>query len=451
MIPAASHRRPIRRVRTCRGGDTELLFPSNQLIVYASREESFGKARGIDGSDAFFTLSDVLTPISERDVRPDRSGSSDHLERWIGRKSAAFEINMLLSTDANLLFDNVFGQPSGNGADVDYMLSTGHTESLTIRRAIRGDNGAAYQDHVRGAIVTEAEVAWGNYGHRGLAAVTFRGSAKDWGWTGNTSIASGYLNISSVASTFRVASSRQLSIGSLFKVGTSTGGGSGILVDSVNHTNGVVSFSQSLGTTLSSGYAVSPYNPTAITAGSPLHIRQGAFLLDDSSMDHLGGVIDLVGGRSLVNEEVGQESPNTIVSMSRRNVVFGVDFMAKKDEVGDLLGDMERNTAHDISIEIGNVRISMRKIEWNMKPVHVPENESAKLRMVGQALGTNDNDSLQMSGFTLSNVGHWGSDSSPGWASATTAEKAATGFWGNSFGYALTLDAASRNVSRWGY
>ena len=125
--------------------------------------------------------------------------------------------------------------------------------------------------------------------------------------------------------------------------------------------------------------------------------------------------------------------------------------MAKKDEVGDLLGDMERNTAHDISIEIGNVRISMRKIEWNVKPVHVPEGAPAKFRMVGQALGTNGNDSLQMSGFTLSNVGHWGSDLSPDWASATKAEKAATGFWGNSFGYALTSDAASRNVSRWGY
>ena len=142
---------------------------------------------------------------------------------------------------------------------------------------------AEYQEHVRGAIVNYGEIAFGSQGNNGLATVTFRGMAKDWGKTGNTSVGSGYLTITSAATTFRVSSSRQLSPNSLIKVHTSTGAGSGIVVDSINHTSSVITFSEALGITLSSGRVIIPYNPTPTTAGSPLHARLGFVSLDGSA------------------------------------------------------------------------------------------------------------------------------------------------------------------------
>ena len=390
------------------------LFAGSQVVMYAAREAAYGTARRIVGADAFLTMSESITPTEERDVRPDRSGYSDHLERFVGRRSAEFEVTRLLlpsgsvttQPDDDLLWQNAFGRLSIGATALEYILATAHDWSLTLRRGIRTGGGAGvadFQDHVRGAIVNNTEIAWGNQGQNGLATVSFRGLAKDWGWTGNTSVASGYTNISSAASTFRVSSPKQLAVNSLVKVRLSTGGGSGIVVDTVNYTTGVISFSESLGTTLSSGRAVVPYNPTATTAGSPLHARIGFLSIDGAAtkIDHLGGRVTLEDNRALLNEEVGYASPSRVIRENRRNVTFSVDFIVKKDEVGLLFGEMDRNTAKNIQVNIGDaanktVKIHMKQAEWDMSAIDIPDQGMTRISMAGRALGVGGNDSLRI-------------------------------------------------------
>lgn len=392
------------------------LFSGSQVVLYAAREATYGEGRRVNGADAFLTLSESLTPAEERDVRPDRSGFSDHLSRYVGRKSAEFEVTRLLlpsgsvttPPDDDLLWQNAFGRLSINATGLEYILATAHDWALTLRAGIRtggGQGQADLQQHVRGAIVNSAEVAWGDQGQNGLATVTFRGMAKDWGWTGNTSIGSGYVSIGTGVSTFRVSSAKQLSVGSLFYVPerANTGGGSGIMVDTINYTTGVISFSETLDGTLSSGRAIAPYNPTATTAGSPLHGRIGFLSLDASAtvIDHLGGRVTLEDNRSLLNEEVGYDSASRVFRENRRNVTVSEGFILKKDEVGALLGDMERNVSQDTQVNIGDaanstVKIIMRSVEWDMSPLDVPDQGAARLVMAGRALGTNGNDSLKI-------------------------------------------------------
>ncbi|MBT3194809.1 MAG: hypothetical protein HN341_19855, partial [Verrucomicrobia bacterium] len=69
----------------------EELFPGAMTILYATAESSYGSPMGIKSADAMFTISESLTPQEERDNRPDRSGSADHTERYVGRMSAEWE------------------------------------------------------------------------------------------------------------------------------------------------------------------------------------------------------------------------------------------------------------------------------------------------------------------------------------------------------------------------
>ena len=440
------------------------LFAGSQVIVYASREATYGTARRLNGGDAMLTISESFTPAEERDVRPDRSRFADYLDRYVGQKNAIFEITRLLLPSAarpsdDLLWQNAFGRSSLNATSLEYILATAHDWSLTLRRAIRTGGGqgvADFQEHVRGAIVNQVEISEGNQGQNGLATVTFRGVAKDWGWTGNTSVGSGYLNISSAASTFRVSSPRQLTVNSLFKVKTSTGGGSGILVDTVNYTTSVISFSESLGTTLSSGRAITPYNPTATTAGQPLHARIGMLSLDGSAtkIDHLGGRVTLEDNRGLLNEEVGYDSASRVIRENRRNVIGTFGFILKKDEVGELLGRRERNDSRNVQVNIGDeanktIKIHMRDFEWDMSALDMPDQGMTRITMAGRALGTNGNDSLKVRFMFALSIGHWTSDIAPAWNTASQAERNSQGFWCDSNGYASVSDSSSLAISKW--
>ena len=396
------------------GGANEL-FPGSQTVIYVNAEASYGDNTHIRGTNAMRTLSETFTGAEEREPRPDRSGSADHLERYRGRKSAEFEVSKLIlpsgsvttEPDDTHLWQNLFGHVSVGATSVEYIQATAHTSSLSIRRGIRTGGGAGLaelQEHIRGAIVNGGEIAWGANGNNGLAQVTFRGMGKDYGYTGNTSVGSGYTTIATGAGSFRMANAKQLSVGSAFKIGTvNTGGGSGILVDTINYTNNIVTFSETLDATLSSGTKVFAYNPTETTAGSPLHARIGFLSLNGSTskIDHIGGTVSIEDNRSLLNEEVGYDSASRVLRNDRRNVSFTLDFILKKDEVAQLLGNMVTNTADNIQVNVGDqanktMKIHMKKAEWDFTSLDVPEQEAVRISMTGRAYGTNGNDSLKV-------------------------------------------------------
>ena len=395
------------------GGANEL-FPGSQVVMYVEKEVTYGTPQKIVGANAFRTISENLGGAEERDFRPDRSGSSDHLERFQGRKSADWEITKLLlpsgsvttEPDDTHLLENLFGAVSLGASSIEYIQATAHTWGMTIRRGIRTGGGAGLaelQEHIKGAIVTGGEIAWGANGNNGLAQITYRGQGKEYGYTGNTSVGSGYTTIATGAGSFRVAASEQLTIGSVFKIASDTGGGSGIIVDTLNHTTNVITFSETLGVTTSSGVAITPYNPTETTAGSALHARVGFLSLDGSTstIDHLGGTVTIEDNRSLLNEEVGYDSASRVLRNDRRQVTFAMDFILKKDDIPRLLGSMVRRTANDIQINIGDeanktVKIIMANAEFDFTSLDVPEQDMTRFSITGVALGTNGNDSLKL-------------------------------------------------------
>ncbi len=391
----------------------EELFSGAQVLVYVAREVSFGTARKIGGGqmNVCRTMSETITPAEERTVRPDRSGSPDHLARFVGRKSATFEITKLIMPTGNVtaepddtfLWENAFGRLSLGATSFSYVMATAHNTSLTIRRGIRTGGGAGvaeYQDHLSGAIVNGLEIAWGNQGEAGLARVNFRGMAKDWGWTGNTTLSGGIAT--STKATCTVSSARQLSPNSCFQIKQHTQGGSGFLISAVNYTNNQITFTSStLNNTFSKNDVVKAYNPTATTSGAPLHARLGFLSLNNSTaqIKHLGGRITFEDNRTLLNEEVGSAAATRAYRNDRRNVTFSLEFLVKKDEMGRLFSQMHRNTAENIQVNIGDeanktIKIKMKNAEWDMVAPQLAGQDMMRISMAGRALGTAGNDSL---------------------------------------------------------
>ena len=73
-----------------------------------------------------------------------------------------------------------------------------------------------------------------------------------------------------------------------------------------------------------------------------------------SKIDHLGGTISIEDNRALLNEEVGYDSASRVMRNDRRNVSFTLDFILKKDEVSQLMGNMVANTAADVQVNVGD-------------------------------------------------------------------------------------------------
>lgn len=391
----------------------EELFSGALVKVYVQREGTYGTPRKISGAQGsvMLTVSESLTPKEEREVRPDRSGSSDHLSRFVGRVSAEWEITKLIlpngsattEPDDNFLWENALGRLSMGATSFSYVQATAHNTALTIRRGVRvgGSAGAAeWQDHVWGAIANRVEIGWGNQGQNGLAKVTFGGMAKQWGYTGNTTL-SGAIATSTKA-TCTVTNAKQLSVGSLVKFGIKTTGASGVLLTTVNYTTNQIGFAN-LGFTASKSDAVTPYNPTATTSGTPIHARIGFLSLDGSAsqIKHLGGRVTMEGNRDLLNEEVGSNSATRVFRKDRRNVTFSLEFLVKKDEVPKLFGDMVRNTAQNIQINLGDtankqLKIRMKNCEFDLVSPQLSGQDMMKISMTGRALGVAGNDSLNV-------------------------------------------------------
>lgn len=398
------------------------LFPGSQIILYAEKEGSYGDPRRIDGTNAFKTLSETFTPIEERETVPDRSGSPDHLERFVGRKSAEWSISKLIrpsgsagtAPDDDFLWENAFGRVSSGATSVSYLFATAHDKSLTLRRGVRTGGGsgvAEFQEHIEGAIANNVEIAWGAQGNNNLAQVDFSGLGQRWGYTGNTSLSGdGIGALATGAGQATIANSEQLTAGSVIKIAKSgavadTGGGSGILIDTINNTTNVITFSEVLDATHSNSLSgvISPYNPTATTSGNVVHGKLGFLSLDGNTSQilHLGGRVTVEDNRSLLNEEVGCDEPSRVMREDRRNVTFSLDFLMKEYDIPTVLGGMNRNTAQNIQVEIGDksgstVRLQMLNAEFNMVALDAGDQSMYRISIDGQALGSAGNDSLKV-------------------------------------------------------
>lgn len=381
------------------------------VVLYATKEGTFGAHRPLAGGYAMRTLSESFTPAEEREPRPDRSGSADHLARIKGRKSATWEVSKLIlpngtagtPPDDHEIWENALGNAVIDASGVTYSLATAHNTTLTLRRGVRanGDGSSEFQEHVRGAVASRTEISWGNQGQNGLASVSFGGDAKDWGFTGNTTLnntdVAGIL-VSTLTSTFDNV--KQLTPGSLFKMKLDTGGGSGIIVDSINVTNKTIVWSEGLEAT-HANTALTPYNPTESTNGEPIHGRIGLLSLNGSStvIKHVGGRVTLEDNRSLLNEEVGSDSGSRVLRDDRRNVTFSMEFLIKKEEVPDLLGSAFAQSGVNVQVNVGDapgktLQLLMTNGDLDLQPIDMPDQANARYTMQGQALGTSGNDSI---------------------------------------------------------
>ena len=253
-----------------------------------------------------------------------------------------------------------------------------------------------------GAIVNGTEVAWGNQGNNGLATVRFSGLAKEWGFTGNTSLAASMMATTSKV-TLTVKNAKMLSPGSLLKIQKDTGGNSGIRVTWANWTNNQIGIAttRGLGATHTPLDPAVPYNPTTTTGGTILHAKLGTLSLDGSTsvIKHLGGRVTIDDKRSLLNEEVGTDSASLVYRADKRDVTFSMDFIVKKDEMGKLFGDMHRNTQNNMQVVLdggayATVKIRMKRVEFDLSPPAVAGNDMMRLTMTGRALGVAGNDGI---------------------------------------------------------
>ncbi len=394
------------------------LIPGSQTVFYATKETVYGTARKIKGLYAMRTLTERFTPQEEREPRGDRTSTPDHEEMVVGRHSADWEITKLILPNGNTgivpddtdLWEALFGHVSAGATSVEYLQATAHVTSLTLRKGVRGAGADAseFQEHVEGAICNRGEIAWGSQGNNNQAQVTFAGMGQRWGFTGNTTLsADKATNASHTTTSVTVANSLQLTPGSIICIRKSsgvldTGGGSGILVTSINWTNHMVYFGDTLDTTHTNADFIRPYNPTGIFAGSPLHAKRGTLSLDGNAtqVKHLGGRVTFEDNRSLLNDEVGQDEPTEVLRAGKRNVTFTYEVQLKKTEVGLLLGGMFGNTGHNIQIVLGHetggrFEIDLRKARYDMTAPEIAE-EMARVTMTGRAYGVNGNDSLKV-------------------------------------------------------
>lgn len=390
-------------------------FLGSQRTWYATSETFYGSAVEVKGTDAFKIISGSMTPAIEREPRPDLCGQSDHVERYQGRHSATWEVTKLFLPNGNavtqpddyMMLRNLFGHVSTGGTSIEYTFATGHDDSLTIRDGVRtgnSDGAAEFQQHVFGAIVNRGEFAWGNQGNNGLAQITYSGMAKKWGYTGNTSLGAGTMNLAVGDKAATASNIKQLTEGSQVIVNGANVGG-GCVVATINYTTQAFTWRQRVarGGTASSGRQVIPHNPTTNTAGSPVHGRLGYLSLNGSTsiVKHLGGRVTVEDNRELLNEEVGYDSATQSYRANRRNVTFALDFMIRKEEVPNLLGYMMNGSASNIHVTIGDqankkMKLIMNNARFDMSPPDMPESGPARITMNGVALGTNGNDSLKV-------------------------------------------------------
>lgn len=396
------------------------LIPGSQVVVYAMREVTFGTGRKPSGVEGMLPLDVSFTPSEEREPRDDRSASSDYLETVQGRKSATWEVSRLLLPSGNVtvrpddwrLLEAGFGHLSTSATAMEFYPATAHTTSLTIRRGVRANDAsvADFQDHVVGAIVNRIEFAWGSQGRNNLAMVTYGGPAKEWGFTGNSTLNCGGVNMTLLTGDVTVTNSLHFTKWSVVEIARGvggltrdTGGNSGIMATQINGTTHRYYFGETLNGTHSAGQAIKPYNPTAVTCGSPIHAKLGFLSLDGSASQirHLGGRITFEDNRDLLMDEVGVDSASEVLRKGKRNVSFTLDFYAKKTEVGTILGKAYRGDALNLQVNVGEgtgstVRFVMRNCEANVVAPDIPDNDMARVTLTGRALGTNGNDSLRV-------------------------------------------------------
>lgn len=395
------------------------MIPGSQVVAYVMRETSFGTPRKPAGADALLPIDITLTPTQEREARDDRSSSSDYAESVEGRYSATWEITKYLmpsgtagvSPDDHHLLNAGFGNSSGSATCCEYSLATAHTTSLTIRRGARANHAdlSDFQDHVDGAIVNRIEFGWGSQGRNNLATVTYGGPAKEWGWTGNSTLNPDRpQNASHLTGNVTADTSLQFTKGSVFQIEKQAGvwdtaGGSGALITSINVTNHMLYFAETLNASHSGDDVIKPYNPTAITSGSPIHAKLGWLSLDGgtSQVRHLGGKITFEDNRELLADEYGQDSATEVLRKGKRNVTYTMDFYAKKTEMGDILGKARRGTNLHIQVLLGEqsgkrVRFRMKNCESNVMGVDLPDNDMGRYTLSGRAYGVNGNDSFRV-------------------------------------------------------
>jgi hypothetical protein len=393
-------------------------FPGSQATVYVMREVTYGVPRKPAGAEAVRTISETFTPAHERAERPDRTSSADYIDQYTGRHSATWELQALLLPNGNVatqpddfrLWEDGLGHMSIGVTSIEFLMATAHTTSLTIRRGIRGTatgSAGSFQEHVFGAIVQGIDVAWGSQGQNGLATVTYRGMAKKWGYTGNSSLDITGASMTKVVSGVTVYNSRQFTEGSCIQVKTDVHGASGFILKTSNFTNNRLTFSlgcTGMNSTHSEFDSVWPHNPVPITAGSPVHAKVGYLSLDGSAtqVKHLGGRITFDNGRTLLADEVGFDSATEVLRDTKYKTTVSLEFLMKKDQVGLLLGSAyDDATSGKVHVGIGSTtggiyEFQMKRVKWDIVAPNVPAEGDARVTMTGRAYGINGQDSLKV-------------------------------------------------------
>lgn len=356
--------------------------------VFITPEVTFGVFVAPSGTDAIRIISSGFTASQERVNRADKRNSRSISGRITRKKTAEFNLNMYMlpsgsagtPPDVHYALKAVFGTYTNVAATSDtYSLNRDINESYTISRIL----GTKLAESFTGCVFNEMKI---KFAGEDEVMLEITGFAKEWIRTTETTLTG---DVAVAATTFNVAETNHIEVGSVVKLGDDDNGGAGYEVTAIDAT-GLICTTSAVAVGASSGDAIVPFFPDAVTVGDPLGCFPGSISLDGVAMCFSDFEVSLNNNIKMRNECFGSESATSYSASTFREVSF----------TGTLYMDSNNTNLPQISEGFQTVNlvviagstagrictVNMPTAELNLVQYEIPEEEEVTFSIEGQAI-----------------------------------------------------------------
>lgn len=367
----------------------------SDLIGYAVAESTFKTAVKPAAANAFRATEITMGMPVNRILMNDRRGTRSAMETVNGRTpvqpwSASGYLRPSGAAGTAPDFGDLWKHALGTETVV---ASTSVTYSLlkdptALSLSIYRDLGTFFEG-VYGAIVNDFSLTWNG---EGPIEWSVSGIAADFTEAGNT-LANG---AGSAATALVVDDADFFEKYAIIQIGGDDNSGAGFQVTAVNKTTETLTLETAH--TWSDNDAVAPFLPTGSFAGSPLVGTVGSLSLDNGSttVNHVGGSLQISTGIDLLNEEFGSAAANDILANAVREVSGSFDFLVREDETY-LASEFRRKVQKDVLLTFGDtagsrLKVNMNQVELEPQQRTSPEAEAIRYSANFRALGSSGED-----------------------------------------------------------
>lgn len=371
----------------------------SDLIGYAVAESTFKTAVKPAAANAFRAVEITMGMPVNRILMNDRRGTRSAMETVSGRTpvqpwSARGYLRPSGSAGTAPDFGDIWKHALGTeavvgGTSVTYSLLKDPTAlSLSVYR----DLGTFFEG-VYGAIVLDFSLTWNGEG------------PIEWSVSG---IGAGFTECGSTLANGAGAAASALVVDdadffekyAIVQIGGDDNSGAGFQVTAVDKATETLTLETTH--TWSDNDAVAPFLPTGSFAGSPLVGTVGSLSLDNGSttVNHVGGTLQISTGLDLLNEEFGSSEANDILANAVREVTGNFDFLVREDETY-LASEFRRKVQKDVLLTFGDtagdrLKVNMNTVELEPQQRTSPEAEAVRYSANFRALGSSGEDEVTL-------------------------------------------------------